>query len=79
MATWKQVDPNTFEQTLERTQLSGDKVQFIRRLTISQDGKRLTEIVDQTGALAAVGKRTTIVYERVSGDGQSLVGHSEDG
>ena len=67
--TWKQIDPHTFERVLS----DGSRALTIRRLRISQDGKTLTQDTEykQIDGRAQV---DTIVYQRVSGDAEGLVG-----
>jgi hypothetical protein len=66
---WKQVDPNTFERVLT----DGARTLTTRRIRITSDGQTLTEATEQK--LGDGGTRVnTIVYQRVSGDPQGLVG-----
>ena len=66
---WKQLGDGRFE----RTMTDNGKTLEIREITVSPDGKTLTEISERN--LADGKKRTTtIVYARTSGSGQNLVG-----
>ena len=66
---WKQLGGGRFE----RTMTDSGKIIGIRRITISPDGKTLTEISERN---LADGKKSTdtIVYARSSGSGQNLEG-----
>jgi hypothetical protein len=68
---WKQVNPNTFERVLSDG--SGTRTLTTRRIRISTDGKTMTE---ETETKSTDGRPLvdTIVYQRVSGDAQGLVG-----
>lgn len=65
---WRQLGPGSYERVLST---NGQTV-ATRRLTVSEDGKTLTEEVEMSGA----GGRSTSksVYDRPSGEGRSLVG-----
>jgi hypothetical protein len=66
---WKQLGDGRFE----RTMMENGKTVEIRQITVSPDGKTLTEISQRN---LPDGKRTTttIVYARSSGSGQKLDG-----
>jgi hypothetical protein len=66
---WKQLGDGRFE----RTMTENGKTVEIRQITVSPDGKTLTEVSQRN---LADGKRstTTIVYARTSGSGQNLDG-----
>ena len=66
---WKQTDANTFDRVLSK---AGETL-TVRRIRISPDGKTLTQVEESktTDGSPAV---STVVYQRVSGDEQGLVG-----
>jgi len=66
---WKQLGNGRFE----RTMMDNGKTVDIRKITVSPDGKTMTEIEERN---LADGKTstTTIVYARASGSGQNLEG-----
>jgi hypothetical protein len=64
---WRQVDANTFEQV--RSDAKG--VVATRRLTVSSDGKTLTEVIESRN------DRTKATYRRASGAAQGLSGRWE--
>jgi hypothetical protein len=62
---WRQADANHFERRIYQD----GNLLTIRRIAISVDGKTLTEATERTPA-----DITTIVFKRVSGDPQGLIG-----
>lgn len=66
---WRQLDANRFERDIRGP---GGLINT-RRISISPDGKTLTEVTDQK-TTDGQPLTTTIVYQRVSGDASGLVG-----
>jgi hypothetical protein len=66
---WKQLGDGRFE----RTMTENGKIVDIRQITVSPDGKSLTEI-SQRNLVDGKKSTTTIVYARASGSGQNLEG-----
>jgi hypothetical protein len=66
---WKQIDANHFQRQL----FESGKLLTTRDLSISKDGRTLTEVTQQN---APDGKTSTatMIFGRSSGDGQGLVG-----
>jgi hypothetical protein len=62
---WRQADGNHFERRIYQD----GNLLSIRRIAISLDGKTLTEATERTPADV-----TTVVFKRVSGDTQGLIG-----
>lgn len=65
---WKELGGGKFERTIAE----GGKTIGIRHITISADGKTLTEVTDDVNRPKK--STTTIVYARTSGSGQQLEG-----
>jgi hypothetical protein len=66
---WKQLGDGRFERTMRE---NGKTVE-IREITVSPDGKALTEISERN-LPDGTKSTTTIVYARTSGSGQNLAG-----
>jgi hypothetical protein len=66
---WKQLGGGRFERTLA----ANGKTFNVRHITVSADGKTLTEITE-TNLPDGKKSTTTIVYARASGSGQNLEG-----
>ena len=66
---WKQIDSRHFERKI----FNKGKLQNIRRIEISEDGKTLTQVTEST---PTGGKRstTTVTNDRVSGGPEGLAG-----
>ena len=66
---WKQIDSRHFERKI----FNKDKLQNIRRIEISEDGKTLTQVTQST---PTGGKRSTVTVtnDRVSGGPEGLAG-----
>jgi len=67
---WKDLGGGRFERTIAE----GGKTVGIRHITISADGKMLTEVTEDTNRPNGKKSTTTIVYARTSGSGQQLEG-----